>query len=62
MNEAHFKAVIAVLENQRNSAFNALVNTEAALTLTLQENKQLKESLDKAYLTNESTTPAGATT
>lgn len=45
MNEDQFKAVIAALENQRNSALNALVNTEAALAIVSQEAAKVREQL-----------------
>ena len=50
MNDDQFKAVIAVLENQRNSALNALVNTEATLTLLSKELGKVREELAKLQL------------
>ena len=50
MNDDQFKAVIAVLENQRNSALNALVNTEATLTMLSKELGKVREELAKLQL------------
>ena len=48
MDSTHVTAIIAALENQRNSALNTLVNTEAALAVAKANITELEDRLAKS--------------